>query len=363
MGGTHGQERPVRRTRRFGQRRSRAAAVLMASVVVALVVAGCSSPPPKGSLPTGTPGADGPCGVHRQDLWNPLDGRHADVLFEPTGGGTPWTGGVCSDDSRPVVLIAHGYLGTAPEAYQGLVDHLVGAGFVVVFPGYPVEYDPQHQYRVVDSGFVLGVAASGRVDTSRVGVVGHSFGGGMTPWLVEQAHARGWGSDAVWAVLMAPHFALEVGTGAIELPQQTRLAVVNYDEDVVVDARIGIDIYRSAALDPAQKLHVMVHTDRTVDPPLFADHFGPLSFELPIPLSNLSTDRADRWSAWRTVDSTAGCAIDGRWCDTDLADMGSWPDGRAVVRADVSTGAVQPVDVGPPALQECEFPLNPRPCP
>jgi hypothetical protein len=22
-----------------------------------------------------------------------------------------------------------------------------------------------------------------------------------------------------------------------------------------------------------------------------------------------------------------------------------------------------PVDVGPPALQECDFPLNPRPCP
>jgi hypothetical protein len=336
----------------------RAGAVAVACL--AAVAAACSVPPPRGTLPSGSPGADGPCGVERTDLWNPVDVRHADVLFEPTGDARPWSGGTCGDDERPVVLIAHGYLGTAPEVYQGLIDHLVGNGFVVVFPGYPVEYGPPHQYQVVDTGFELGVAASGRVDTSRVGVVGHSFGGGMTPWLVRRIDARGWGSDALWAVAMAPHYVLEVGTGPIDLPARTHLAVVNYDEDVVVDARIGIDLYRSATLDPAQKVHVMVHTDRTVDPPLFADHFGPISFEVAPNLSNLSTDRADRWSAWRTVDSTAGCAMDGRWCDTDLGDMGTWPDGRAVVRAEVSA---DPVDAGPVAIQECEFLLNPRPCP
>ena len=56
-----------------------------------------------------------------------------------------------------------------------MVDHLVGQGFVVVFPGYPVEFDPAHQYEVVDSGFVLGARAGGRIDLDRIGVVGHSL--------------------------------------------------------------------------------------------------------------------------------------------------------------------------------------------
>lgn len=334
-------------------------AVLLTTALLAVVTVSCTVPPSKGTIDQGSPGADGPCGVSRRDLWNPVDLRHADVLFEPTGGAAPWTGGTCGDDHRPVVLIAHGYLGTFPEAYQGLIDHLVGNGFVVVFPGWPVEYDQPHQYEVVDTGFDLAVKTSGRVDTTRVGVVGHSFGGGMTPWLVNRVDERGWGSKALWAVSFAPWYMFGVGTGAVDLPERTWLTVVNYDEDVFVDSRLGIDMYRSADLPADQKNYVLVHTDRSEDPAMFADHIGPVSFELLPFLGVISTDHVDRWAVWRTIDATSRCTLDGTWCDTDLADMGTWPDGRPVVRADVST---DPVDVGPPALQECEFPLNPRPC-
>lgn len=344
--------------RRVRWARATAAAAVGAAVV--LLSAACGPPPPPGQLPDGVPGGDGPCGITRTELWNPIDGRYPVVLFEPSGEGRPVTGGTCSDAARPGAFVAHGYLGTAPEAYQGMIDHLVRSGFVVVFPGYTPEFDPPHQYQVVDTGFVLGERASGRVDLSRIGVIGHSFGGGMAPWLLQQAVARGWGSAALWSVIMAPWFALQVGTGPIELPARTRVTVVNYDEDVVVDARIGIELLRSLTLDRSHTAHIEVHTDRSVDPPLFADHLGPVSLEALPFLGDISTDRGDRWSTWRTIDSVAGCALDGRWCDTDLSDMGTWPDGHPVARADVSD---DPVDVGPPAFQECDFPLNPRPCP
>jgi acetyl esterase/lipase len=339
---------------------TRRRAAVLVTATVALLAAACGAPPTFGSIPEGSPGADGPCAVTRHELWNPLDLRHAVVVYEPVGDGHPFTGGTCSDAQRPGVFIAHGYLGTAPEAYQGLIDHLVGAGFVVVFPGYPAEFDPPHQYQVVDTGFVLGAAASGRIDLARIGVVGHSFGGGMTPWLLQRALARGWGGDALWAVVMAPWFALQVGAGPIDVPERTRLAVINYDEDVVVDARIGIEMARSVTLGRDHVAHITVRTDLSGDQPLFADHLGPVSVGLAGIFGDISTDHYDRFSAWRTVDATAGCALDGRWCDTDLTDMGTWPDGHPVLPAVVSD---DPVDVGPPALQECDFPLNPRPCP
>jgi len=327
--------------------------------VLAAVVAltACAAPTP-GPVPTDGPGTDGPCGVHRTDLANPADWRHDVALFEPTGSGTPWTGGTCDDGARPVVLLAHGYGGSAPEVYQGLVDHLVGNGFLVVFPPYDAAFDPPFQYRTVEAGLEAALASTRRADTTRFGVVGHSFGGGMAPHLVQVAGSRGWGGRALWTVMFAPWFAFDVGTGRIEVPARTRAAVVAYDEDLFVDARIGIDLVRSLGVPDDQKVHVTVRSDRTVTPELLADHLGPLSFPLPL-FGTLSPDHFDRWSAQRTVDSVAGCSFDGRWCGTDLADMGTWPDGRAVQRAVVTD---DPVDVGPPALQECEFALNPRRC-
>ena len=73
----------------------------------------------------------------------------------------------------------------------------------------------------------------------------------------------------------------------------------------------------------------------------------------------LSIDQLDRW-AWRVVDATAGCSLSGTWCDEDLGEVGTWPDGDPVRRAVVSR---DPVDAGPVVLQECTFPLNPRACP
>ncbi len=294
------------------------------------------------------------------DLVNRVDWRFALVVAEPTGSGTAPDGGSCDDDERPVVLIAHGFAGNFIEGYEGLARHLVSQGYVVVFPGYTTDYDPDHQYAVVGDGFVQATEWSDRMDLSRVGVIGHSFGGGMLPWLVQQIDARGWGGEAFWAVDYAPWFALKVGTGTIHMPDNLRFVMVNYENDYFVDARIGNEIYGSLDLPESQRKHLMVYSDRSHTPALEADHLGPVTVELVPGVGTISTDNLDRWVTYRVADATAQCALSGRYCDADLTDTGRWPDGSQVRPAVESQ--VQP-DVGPPALQECEFFLNPRPCP
>ena len=344
---------PTRRPRTRG---------LAASTVLALaLLAGCAASPAGPSAPVPdadpVPGAAGPCGFERREVPNPADGQFPTIVFEPTGDGRPVTGGRCDDAQRPLALVAHGYLGALDAAYAGLLEHLVSQGFVVVFPTWPIEFDPPHQYDVVDTGAVAGVAASGRVDTSRVGVVGHSFGAGMIPWLLRQADDRGWGTDAMWAVSFAPWFSLLLPPGPIDVPDHTRVAVVAYQDDYLVDARIGIEVLGSLDVPRDQRVHLLARTDMSGTPILSADHLGPVGFTLPW-LGPLSVDQLDRW-AWRVVDATAGCSLSGTWCDEDLGDVGTWPDGDPVRRAVVSR---DPVDAGPVALQECTFLLNPRPC-
>jgi hypothetical protein len=297
--------------------------------------------------------------VLTRQLANPLDSRHDLSVVEPTGAGEPWSGGRCDGSGRPVILVAHGYTASAVGAYQGLVNHLVSNGFIVVFPGYTTEFNPTHQYAVVDTGLVTAIGALGaRADTSRLGVVGHSFGGGMTPWLLQQAAGRGWGTQALWGVAFAPWYSFGVGEGPIALPANARFTTVSYDRDRVVDARIGIEVFHSVSVPDAQRNHVMVRSDTTVEPYLIADHLGPVSLEAPV--GYLATDHLDRWSAFPTVDATGRCALEGVWCDTDLSFVGTHADGTPVRPALVSD---QPADLGPTASQECTSALNPRRCP
>jgi acetyl esterase/lipase len=294
-------------------------------------------------------------------LVNAVDGRHPLVVAEPTGEGTPWTGGSCDDDVRPGAFVAHGYVGNFIEGYQGMVEHLVSNGFVVVFPGYTVEFDPPHQYDVVNSGFVQGAEHSGRIDLDRIGIIGHSFGGGMAQWLVQQAEARGWGSEAMWVVNFAPWYSLQVGTGEIELPEHTQYTMVSYEHDYFVDARIAIEIYDSLSIPESQRRHVMLLSDYSGKPALEADHLGPVSVEIVGGVGTISTDHFDRWVNYRSIDATAGCSLLGEWCDHDFSDTGARADGVPVKKAIVSHDQH---DRGPVALQECTFALvNPRPCP
>lgn len=356
--GSYGGDALVSMRSQFRARMGRGAP-LLAALVLAGLIGACTAASPV-EVPAGQPGARGPCGVELTSLVNQVDRRHPLVVAEPTGEGRSPLGGRCDDASRPVVLVAHGYLGNFVEGYEGLVRHLVSQGHIVVFPGYTAEFDPDHQYSVVLGGFVQSTGESTRMDLGRLGVIGHSFGGGMLPWLVQQLDSRGWGAEAFWAVDFAPWFALEVGTGPIEVPDHLRFVMVSYQNDYFVDARIGIETFAALDLPASRKQHVMVYSDRSHSPALEADHLGPVSVELLDGLGTISTDNLDRWVTYRVADATAGCAITGSFCDADLSDTGTWPDGtpvrRAVVRDD------QP-DVGPPALQECQFVLNPRPCP
>ncbi|MGI9577078.1 MAG: alpha/beta hydrolase family protein [Microthrixaceae bacterium] len=338
-------------------------AVFASLVSCALLAAACVAPAPVGVVPAGQPGAVGPCSFERTDLVNDQDWRHPVFVLEPTGSAAPYTGGTCDDDERPVVLLAHGYLGNIYEGYQGLIEQLVSNGYVVVFPGYTIEYSPDNQYKAVDTGFRQGVEFSKRADTSRIGFVGHSFGGGMVYWLIQQADERGWGSEAIWAVNFAPYFALmNPGDGPIDLPDHIRFTMVSYDNDYFVDTRIAIEQFAAIDTPDEAAQHVGVFSDRSQSPAIEADHIGLVSVELLPGLGTVNTDHYDHWVAFRSIDATARCAIDGRWCDTDLSYTGTWPDGTpvrpAVVRDDHS-------DFGPrPALAECELALlNPRPCP
>lgn len=359
--------------RRSGRRRgSTLAGAVVAALLGAVVLV--SSPaaaqlfPGPPAQPTSGLGANGPCTSTRVSAPNPTVANNFVSVYSPGGtGATPLVGGACNDARRPVVAVVHG-LGAGTDAqllggesflYADLITHLVSVGNVVVFATYDTNTnDFVGSYRAQDNALVHAATMAPRGDFTRFGIVGHSMGGGATPFLAQQATARGWGSQALWLVPVAPWYVHGVGTGPITVPTRTRVAVIGYDNDTYVDNRMGIDLHRSLTVPATQRQHVTVRSQSRWFTTLNAQHTAANSILAP-------NDAIKFFGLYRTTDAVQSCSLTGANCDTDLSFMGRWTDGPAVTPA-ISTD--NPTDVGPTAntltiaglTGECNAPANPR---
>jgi hypothetical protein len=321
----------------------------------ALPIVGIATQPSQPAA--GAPGGNGACGLSESSVPNPRPGATLPVhIYEPTGSDPAVQGGGrCDGAKRPAVFIAHGFGLSDPASYQDLIDHLVSIGNIVVYPSYDVSdsdgdgdtdrADLEESYRVVDAGIAAAVSATSRVDTSRVGWWGHSHGGGMVSWLVQQGAARGWGTKALWMSNVAQAYTQLVGNGEITVPSNTQSMTVAFEHDALADKRLGIDVFESLTLPATQKRHVMVNTDVHGQPAMLAEHGAPSA-------GDGQADAVD-FLLWRYADLLETCALTRRNCDLDLSTVGTWSDGTPVVQALVSP---HPVDSGPmPAiLAECD---------
>jgi hypothetical protein len=309
-------------------------------------------------------GKQGECEMKARSIDNPRRAEGAEPtkvwIYEPAGSAAASvTGGQCDDGTRPAVFLAHGFGQTDPTAYQELIRHFVSVGNVVVYPIYNVDDGErstlEESNRVVDAGFVAAVQATPRIDTSRAGWWGHSHGGGMIPYLVQQGAARGWGKGGLWMSIVAQAYTQLVGAGDIPVPANTEEMTVAFHDDALADARLGIDVFKSLLLPTSQKRHVMLQSGASSSGPFAAEHGAPTGG------NGTGVDAVDAL-LWRYADLLELCSLYDVGCDADLTTL-PMPDGPGEKHAVVSD---DPVDAGPApvVLAECDAgfgpTLNPR---
>jgi len=330
------------------------AAVAVLAVGVPAAVAGpVIAPASQPSQPATGPGSNGACSVDESSFDNATAPGNPVYVFQPGGTASAVLGGGrCDDAKRPTVFMAHGLGGTDPSNYIALIDHLVSVGNVVVYPTYQVNDGSKSSleaaYRSMDAANVQASGLVSRIDTSRVGFWGHSFGASMIPYLVVQAGQHGWGRKALWMNNIAMTFALLVGGGDIAVPANTQVLTVGFEDDALADNRIGDEVFEALSVPAAQKHHALINSDPHGQPALVAEHNTPIATAGP----SYVPDALD-FALWRDLDMLETCSITGRWCDADYSVMGTWSDGTPIVPAIV---AQHPVDAGPyPAvLAECD---------
>lgn len=312
-------------TRAFRHRRAVAAALL--AVGLAVAATSCTPGPPQ--PPTG-PGSNTPCGRTNAQVTNPGNIFNPIYVSYPTGtAASPLTGGSCGDSSRPVLFLVHGYLANMNWLYEGVINHFTRTGYIVVMATYGSGNlgDVQGSANVAVQGIAAAVPQLNREDMTNVGLIGHSLGGGMLPYVTQQVAQRGWGGDGLWLFSLAPYRG--IGSGTITLPAHTRAIIEAYDRDTLVSRSVGADLFRRLSVPNSQKDHITVRSSSHGGASVVAQHTSPNSVISP-------DDAVKFYGIYRVGDLLGACALTGEHCGADLGFMGSWSDGTPVLRSVVT---------------------------
>jgi len=283
----------------------------------------------------------------RFELQNPAwagSSTPVEVLV-PSGGSAP----------HPVLFYAHPFGGTDWTRARAFLEFLVSHDYVVMYVPYPTTgVTVCARYDVLWSGISTAVSRLGdqaRIDTTRFGVIGHSFGGGASPWIARQALAAGWGANGSFVHANAPWYTYRMDAAGWSALADTRLLMMVFDDDTTNDHRIAIEQTFTPWQGPREYLHLVSGTQGTCSQT--ADHVVPNSTTL---------NGLDTWGTWRHAEALAACALRGTAAACALVDgataqeqeMGNWISTATPAPTAIGTDAPQPVH----AQSTYQFPLD-----
>jgi pimeloyl-ACP methyl ester carboxylesterase len=293
------------------------------------------------SIDTGF-GSAGPYKVRKRDFPQPSLGHGKVYIFSPEGLTGP----------APVILFLHGFSWPMPDFYQGLISNIVSHGYHVIFPSYMLfrtTLTNDKRYDLIIKGaeeafLMLGETA----DTTRLGFIGHSFGGGAVPataW--HYLKLKEWGKNGAFMFIMAPWYVSNFKPHQFEyFPSHTRLLVQVYESERFNDWRIAEDLFYSfSTIAQAQKKFMIVHNDHYLGKILEAEHISPLSAD-----AN-QIDAIDYYALYRMAHVLAAEAFTGDTAARSIAFgnstgqqryMGTWPDNTPVTPLSVTDRPVTP---------------------
>jgi hypothetical protein len=163
------------------------------------------------------------------------------------------------------VFFCHGFGGIDTVSYAELMRHIASRGWVAVYSPYQILAETfEDRYNTLWEGFIAAQRVGSRlIDTSRVGFMGHSFGAGAVPAMTWKAVVeRGWGRNGVFMFSMAPWYSFQLSNDQVRtFPSSVKLLMQLYNDDIVNDHRMAIDLFNALPIPRSEKNFVTVMAD------------------------------------------------------------------------------------------------------
>jgi hypothetical protein len=241
------------------------------------------------SRPASGYGADGKYQVASVSFPNPLYTGTEATVFYPSG----------TTGAKPAIFFSHPYGGEDKEYNKGLFEFIAKKGYAVVFVPYPTTgVSIDDRYNTLWAGFRKAVNDYPNIiDTTKVGFMGHSFGGGASIALAYKAFIDyKWGQQGRFIFTMAPWYSFNISDAQLQnFPANTKMITQVYDEDDVNDHRLAIDIFKNINIPAAEKDFIYMNSSTISDYTYHTDHT--------LPNSRTAYDAYDYYGVYRLLDA------------------------------------------------------------
>lgn len=260
-----------------------------------------SGPIPK---PTSGYGTDGNYTVATQSFPNQNYAGHDIVIYYPQG----------ITAAVPTIFYSHAFGGNNPNNISGFLNFVAKKGYAVVYVPYQTTgVTVQDRYNNLLNGFIQ--AANNYpniIDTTKVGFVGHSFGGGASFASAYYCFTTlNWGQSGRFIFPMAQWYSYNISQTELQsFPNDVKLLTIVYEDDVTNDQRMANDIFNTINIPASEKDYLRVKSDVINGYAYTANHTLP---------NNSNFDALDYYAYYRLLDAMCDYTFNGSLTGKDVA--------------------------------------------
>jgi len=261
-----------------------------------------SGPNPK---PTSGYGSDGSYNVAIESFTNVNYPTENIRIFYPSG----------ITSSVPTLFYSHGFGGYDPVNILGLLNFVARKGYAIVFVPYQTTgVTSAQRYTNLLSGFIKAARDYPNIiDTTKVGFMGHSFGGGAT--FANAYHCftnLNWGSSGRFMFASAQWYSLNISqTELLTFPNDVKLITMVYENDSTNDHRMANDIFNTINIPSSEKDYLLVKSD-TINSYTYDAIHG-------LPNTVSAFDALDYYAIYRHLDALCDYTFNGSLTGKDVA--------------------------------------------
>lgn len=166
----------------------------------------------------------------------------------------------------PTIFYCPGFGITDYEVHLALFNFIASKGYAVVFSPYSSNIFTSYDAKNVE--MLNGIITSTEeyptiIDTTRIGIMGHSFGAGASPWVGKNLFTeRNWGESGKFMFLNATWYIRQTEQEDLEnFPSDCKFICQVNDLDQTNDHRMSIDLFCTINIPNEEKDFIVIKQD------------------------------------------------------------------------------------------------------
>jgi len=197
---------------------------------------------------------------------NKKDSKVEFEIYEDDGGIVYYPSTITKENPTPVVFLEAGWFTNklnpsehnSSTMYKTLIEFVVSHGYTLIYA--PTKKDKSN----IDTFVKLAQRDDvlPYIDTSRIGVIGHSSGGGHSYYDMKKLSEQGWGEDGRFILACDPWFAFGMKKEDLQtLPENTNIIIQKFSKNQATDPRISLTSYYLLDSIPDEQKDYQVYED------------------------------------------------------------------------------------------------------